>query len=84
MKKKEFKFTNIDMKALLTKSIEISVWDKDFGKCDFIGVVQLSQRRSGDELRHFFSMVRYTDVYTEQWHKLHDYETDGMNETSAM
>lgn len=80
----EFKFTNIDMKALLTKSIEISVWDKDFGKCDFIGVVQLSQRRSGDELRHFFSMVRYTDVYTEQWHKLHDYETDGMNETSAM
>ena len=36
---KEFKFQNVDLKTLLTKTIEISVWDKDFGKNDFIGKV---------------------------------------------
>lgn len=33
----EFKFTNIDLRTLLTKRIEISVWDKDLTKNDFIG-----------------------------------------------
>ena len=36
---KEFKFQNVDLKTLLTKTIEISVWDKDFGKNDFIGML---------------------------------------------
>jgi len=36
-KQKEFQFSNIDLKSLLTKTIEIAVWDKDFGKNDFIG-----------------------------------------------
>ena len=34
---KEFKFTNIDLKTILTKTIEITVWDKDLRKNDFIG-----------------------------------------------
>ena len=37
---KEFKFSNIDLKTLLTKTIDISVWDKDFGKNDFIGMIK--------------------------------------------
>jgi len=84
----------------LTKTIEINVWDKDFGKNDFIGklnrlnsfeikriliklnlkgCVQLDQQRSGDELKHFFTMVKNPDIYHEQWHTLHLKES---NETS--
>lgn len=67
----EFKFTNIDLKTLLTKTIEISVWDKDFRKNDFIGQVQLGQQRTGEELKHFFTMIKNPDLYHEQWHTLH-------------
>jgi hypothetical protein len=67
----EFKFTHIDLKSLLTKTIEISVWDKDFGKNDFIGIVQLGQPRTGEELRHFFTMIKNPEIYHEQWHNLH-------------
>jgi len=67
----EFKFTNIDLKTLLTKTLEISVWDKDFGKNDFIGIVQLGQMRTGEELKHFFTMVKNPELYHEQWHTLH-------------
>ena len=69
--KKEFKFTNVDLKTLLTKTIDISVWDKDFGKNDFIGAVQLGQQRSGEELKHFYTMIKNPDLYHEQWHTLH-------------
>jgi Ca2+-dependent lipid-binding protein len=67
----EFKFINIDLKSLLTKTIEISVWDKDFGKNDFIGVVELGQQRTGEELKHFFTMIKNPEFYHEQWHTLH-------------
>ena len=39
-KQQEFQFSNIDLKSLLTKTIEIAVWDKDFGKNDFIGRIK--------------------------------------------
>jgi len=67
----EFKFTNIDLKTMLTKTIEISVWDKDFRKNDFIGQVQLGQQRTGEELKHFFTMIKNPELYHEQWHTLH-------------
>lgn len=38
----EFKFKNIDLRTLLTKRIEISVWDKDLTKNDFIGIAFIS------------------------------------------
>lgn len=72
----EFKFQNIDLKSLLTKTIEITVWDKDFGKNDYIGSVTLNQNRTGEELRHFFTMVKNTDIYHEQWHTLQDKEAE--------
>lgn len=67
----EFKFTNVDLRSLLTKTIEICVWDKDFRKNDFIGLVQLGQNRTGDELKHFFTMIKNPELYHEQWHTLH-------------
>ena len=82
-KKKEFKFSNIDLKTLLNKTIEISVWDKDFGKCDFIGVVQLGQQRTGDELKHFFTMVKNPELYHEQWHTLRMHDDMNTNEDSS-
>ena len=77
----EFKFTNIDLKTLLTKTIEISVWDKDFGKNDFIGVVQLGQQRTGEELKHFFTMIKNPDLFHEQWHTLHMRDNDDTTDT---
>ena len=56
---------------MLTKTIEISVWDKDFRKNDFIGQVQLGQQRTGEELKHFFTMIKNPELYHEQWHTLH-------------
>lgn len=71
---KEFKFQNINLKSLLTKTVEITVWDKDFGKNDYIGSVTLNQNRTGEELKHFFTMVKNTDIYHEQWHTLQNKE----------
>lgn len=68
----EFKFQNIDLKSLLAKTIVLNVWDKDLGKKDYIGSVMLGQDRTGDELKHFFTMVKNTDIYHEQWHNLQD------------
>lgn len=68
----EFKFQNIDLKSLLSKTIVLNVWDKDLGKKDYIGSVMLGQDRTGDELKHFFTMVKNTDIYHEQWHTLQD------------
>lgn len=70
----EFKFQNLDLKTLLSKTIEITVWDKDFGKNDYIGSVSLNQMQTGAELKHFFTMVKNTDIYHEQWHSLKDKE----------
>lgn len=79
---KEFKFTNIDLKTLLTKTVEIAVWDKDFGsKNDFIGVVQLGQQRTGEELKHFFTVIKNPELYHEQWHTLHLREDEETSET---
>ena len=35
------------------------------------GAVQLSQQRSGEELKHFYTMIKNPDLYHEQWHTLH-------------
>ena len=71
------------MKTLLNKTIEISVWDKDFSKSDFIGVVQLSQQKTGDELKHFFTMVKNPELYHEQWHTLHMHEDSTIADESS-
>ena len=68
----EFKFAHVDLKSLLAKTLVISVWDKDLGKRDYIGSVLLGQERAGDELKHFFTMVKNADIYHEQWHTLRD------------
>jgi hypothetical protein len=67
------------LKTLLTKTIEISVYDKDFGKCDFIGTVKLGQQRTGDELKHFFTMIKNPELYHEQWHSLQLNEDNNLN-----
>lgn len=67
----EFKFTKIDINTLLTKTIEICVWDKDLGSNDFIGAVQLGQQRRDEELKHFYKMIKEPEIYHEQWHTLH-------------
>ena len=81
--KKEFVFHHIDLRNLLSKNIEISVWDKDFGsKNDFIGMVKLGQQRTGDELKHFFTIIKNPELYHEKWHTLHLKDDQRSNSTS--
>jgi hypothetical protein len=37
-----------------------------------VGCVRLGQHSSGDELTHFFTMVKNPDIYHEHWHALKD------------
>ncbi|WAR01148.1 DOC2B-like protein [Mya arenaria] len=52
------------------KYLEITVWDKDLGKNDFIGGVQLGVNSKGERLKHWFEALKYPDQKYERWHTL--------------
>lgn len=54
----------------MSKTIDITVWDKDIGSNDLIGNLKLGQRSKGNELKHFYSALKNPDMYHEQWHDL--------------
>ena len=43
-------------------------------------MVLLGQQRTGDELKHFFTIVKNPDIYYEQWHTLHLKDNDDYND----
>jgi len=67
----EFHFANIQLHDLISKTLQITVFDKDMGKKDdYIGGFQLGQSASGEELKHWLLMVKSPDQSIEMWHKL--------------
>lgn len=52
------------------KTLEVTVWDKDIGKNDFIGGVQLGINSKGERLKHWFDTLKYPDQKYERWHVL--------------
>ncbi|XP_053375706.1 rabphilin-3A-like isoform X2 [Mercenaria mercenaria] len=52
------------------KTLEITVWDKDIGKNDFIGGVQLGINSKGERLKQWFDTLKYPDQKYERWHTL--------------
>ncbi|XP_060582315.1 double C2-like domain-containing protein beta [Ruditapes philippinarum] len=52
------------------KTLEITVWDRDIGKNDFIGGVQLGINSKGERLKHWFDTLKFPDKKYEHWHTL--------------
>ncbi|XP_052248245.1 double C2-like domain-containing protein beta isoform X3 [Dreissena polymorpha] len=52
------------------KTLEITVWDKDLAKNDFIGGVQLGINSKGERLKHWFDTLKNPDQKYERWHML--------------
>lgn len=63
-------YYDVKHNELAKKTLEITVWDKDIGKNDYIGGVQLGINAKGERLRHWFDTLKNTDKRFERWHTL--------------
>ncbi|CAF0886474.1 unnamed protein product [Adineta steineri] len=67
----EFIFSHIPFAELISKTLQITVYDKDVGKRDdYIGGFELGQSASGDELKHWLLMIKSPEQWIDMWHKL--------------
>ncbi|KAK5638153.1 hypothetical protein RI129_012448 [Pyrocoelia pectoralis] len=59
---------------LATQNLNVTVWDKDYGKSnDYLGGLVLGGLGSkGQRLKHWLDMIHYPDHYHEFWHNLTD------------
>ncbi|XP_057190567.1 rabphilin-3A isoform X2 [Triplophysa rosa] len=56
---------------LAKKTLDISVWDYDMGKCnDYIGGCQLGITAKGERLKHWYECLKNKDKKIERWHTL--------------
>ncbi|GFX21782.1 double C2-like domain-containing protein beta [Trichonephila clavipes] len=57
------------------KTIEVTVWDKDYSKTDsYLGGLALNMQSKGDRLRHWLDVVRNPNRRIERWHPLRLFE----------
>uniref|UniRef100_A0A8B9JQK9 Double C2-like domains, alpha n=1 Tax=Astyanax mexicanus TaxID=7994 RepID=A0A8B9JQK9_ASTMX len=64
-------FYEISLSELVSKTLEVTVWDYDLGRSnDFIGGVCLSCHSQGDALRHWMDCLRNKGQKVERWHVL--------------
>lgn len=57
----------VKLADLAKRTLEITVWDKDFGKSsDYIGGIQLGISSKGDALRHWFDTLKNPNKTQEQ------------------
>ncbi|GLH01752.1 Synaptotagmin 1 [Gryllus bimaculatus] len=66
----EFVF-DTKMTELPKQSLEITVWDKDYGKSnDYLGGLELGFHSKGERLKHWVDMIKFPDHKHEGWHNL--------------
>ncbi|XP_033120144.1 double C2-like domain-containing protein beta isoform X2 [Anneissia japonica] len=66
----EFSY-DVNYSELSKKTLEVTVWDHDFGKSnDYLGGVQLGIHAKGPRLKHWFETLKYSDKRFERWHVL--------------
>ncbi|XP_020943650.1 double C2-like domain-containing protein alpha isoform X3 [Sus scrofa] len=64
-------FYEMELSALATKTLEVTVWDYDIGKSnDFIGGVSLGPGARGEARKHWSDCLRQPDAALERWHTL--------------
>ncbi|XP_029916996.1 rabphilin-3A-like [Myripristis murdjan] len=62
---------DIKHSELAKKTLDISVWDYDIGKCnDYIGGCQLGITAKGERLKHWYECLKNKDKKIERWHTL--------------
>lgn len=66
----EFVF-DTKMTELPKQELEITVWDKDYGKSnDYLGGLELGWHSKGERLKHWVDMIKFPDHKHEGWHNL--------------
>jgi len=66
----EFVF-DVLLQDLPKKTIEVTVWDKDYGRTnDYIGGLQIGINSKGERLRHFLHTIKNPDKRHDRWHHL--------------
>lgn len=61
----------VKLADLSKMTLEVTVWDKDFGKkSDFIGGIRFEIKSKGDVLRHWYDVLKSPNKEHEQWHSL--------------
>ncbi|KAG8513582.1 Double C2-like domain-containing protein alpha [Galemys pyrenaicus] len=64
-------FYEMELSALATKTLEVTVWDYDIGKSnDFIGGVSLGPGAQGEARKHWNECLQQLDTALERWHTL--------------
>nr|XP_031288793.1 double C2-like domain-containing protein alpha isoform X5 [Camelus dromedarius] len=64
-------FYEMELSALATKTLEVTVWDYDIGKSnDFIGGVSLGPGTRGEARKHWSDCLQQPDTTLERWHTL--------------
>ncbi|XP_045428438.1 double C2-like domain-containing protein alpha isoform X3 [Pipistrellus kuhlii] len=64
-------FYEMELSALATKTLEVTVWDYDIGKSnDFIGGVSLGAGARGEARKHWNDCLQQPDTALERWHTL--------------
>ncbi|KAF6123983.1 double C2 domain alpha [Phyllostomus discolor] len=64
-------FYEMELSALATKTLEVTVWDYDIGKSnDFIGGVSLGPGARGEARKHWSDCLQQPDTALERWHTL--------------
>ncbi|XP_064209396.1 rabphilin-3A-like isoform X1 [Anguilla rostrata] len=62
---------DIKHSELAKKTLDVSVWDYDIGKCnDYIGGCQLGITAKGERLKHWYECLKNKDKKIERWHTL--------------
>ncbi|CAG0891959.1 unnamed protein product [Darwinula stevensoni] len=53
------------------RTLDISVWDKDYGRRDdFLGSLRIGIESKGERLRHWFETIKNPDIRHDRWHAL--------------
>lgn len=66
----EFVF-DVKLQDITKRTLEIAVWDKDYGRTnDYIGGLQIGITSKGERLRHWLDMLKNPDRRHERWHHL--------------
>ncbi|KAF3814133.1 hypothetical protein GH733_018165 [Mirounga leonina] len=64
-------FYEMELSALATKTLEVTVWDYDIGKSnDFIGGVALGPGARDEARKHWSDCLQQPDTALERWHTL--------------